>query len=168
MANLKILITGPESSGKSTLATALANSLDGSLVKEQARAYLEDKSGSYVENDLLKIAQKQHNAELKASGKIVVCDTGLEVIKIWSEEKYGRCHDWIEERLKSSQYDLVFLCSPEIPWEPDPLRDNPADRDRLFKLYKNLLASLSWSFMVLAGTKQQRHQKALNLIQTRL
>lgn len=134
----KILITGPESSGKSFLAKELSKHLNGVLVTEYVRQYLDGKT-NYNQKDLDCIAKGQFEAE--QSGMIkgtdyLVCDTGIEVVKIWSSEKYGNVSSLVSDLYQKSEYDLVLLCKPNIPWVPDELRENPLDRDRLFKLYK--------------------------------
>jgi len=141
---LKILITGPESSGKSFLARALAWALDGRYVAEEARAYLNALDREYHAADLPRIWQLQHRAETIAvatGASFVVCDTGPEVIKIWAEVKYGNCPTVVEDAFRASAYDLVFLCSPDLPWQPDPLREAPDEdaRQSLFHRYSALL-----------------------------
>lgn len=139
-----LLITGPESSGKTTLARHLARTLDGCYVAEAARDYLEQRDGKYTEADLPKIWELQAAAEDTArasSAAFVICDTGPEVIRIWAEVKYGRCPEAILRASEERYYDLVLLCAPDLPWVEDPLRESPdvADRDNLFRRYLALL-----------------------------
>ena len=139
-----ILVTGPESSGKTTLSRQLAWALDGLFVAEAARDYLELRGGDYVEADLLQIWQQQAEAEDTArasSASFVVCDTGPEVIRVWAEVKYGRCPSEVLQACTERAYDLTLLCAPDLPWEPDPLREapDPAQREALFTRYRELL-----------------------------
>jgi NadR type nicotinamide-nucleotide adenylyltransferase len=141
---LFILVTGPESSGKTTLARQLAWALDGVFVAEAARDYLELQGSNYDEADLLKIWQQQAEAEDTArasSASFVVCDTGPEVIRIWAEVKYGRCPPEVLHACTERSYDLILLCMPDLPWVPDPLREAPdlAQREALFARYRELL-----------------------------
>ena len=163
----KILITGPESSGKSVLSKELASFYNGGLVVESARAYLKEKVG-YQESDLLKIAQlqKQNEKALISTGKysLVFCDTGVEVIKIWSQEKYGRVDAVINKLNQLESYDLVLLCKPNIPWEKDPLREHPNDRMRLFEIYLNELKQAKASFFVIDETIHRRVEQAKNIV----
>lgn len=144
MSNATILITGPESSGKTTLAQQLAASLGGVYVAEVARAYLEARDGRYTEADLPVIWQQQAAAEDTArasSAAFVICDTGPEVIRIWAEVKYGRCPEAILRASEERYYDLVLLCAPDLPWVADPLRESPelSDRLELFNCYLAIL-----------------------------
>jgi len=143
-----ILVTGPESSGKTTLARELAWALDGIYVAEAARDYLEARDGKYTEADLPKIWHEQKEAEDAArasSASFVICDTGPEVIRIWAEVKYGRCPEDVILASETRRYDLVLLCLPDLPWEPDPLREAPdqQEREALLTRYRIVLADRS-------------------------
>ncbi len=165
---LKIVITGPESTGKSTLAEAVARHFRAPLVSEFARSYLEQHGSAYVEKDLLAIAQGQVAAEERAvqgSPSLVVCDTDLVTMRIWSEEKFGRCHPWIVQQTEQRAYDLWLLCKPDLPWEPDALRENPGDRDRLFERHMDLLDELSKPYMVISGNGPLRTSLAIGFVE---
>jgi nicotinamide riboside kinase len=188
---LKIILTGPESSGKTTLARQLAAHFNAPLVEEYVREFFEkkgtpDTSGEapqYKEADLKKIAIGQIKAENKAlilvnqkvisnqkneKDAFIICDTDVLTIKIWSEEKYGRCDEWIIEQISDAQFHtpnakltapsnfklqtIYLLCSPEgIAWEADPLRENPNDRDRLFSIYEQNLQFYEKNYFILRG-----------------
>ena len=138
----KITITGPESSGKTTLARQLAEAFDTLWVPEYAREYIDQLNRPYWESDLLEIARGQVAREDEYAAKkqdLLFCDTSLEVIKIWSEFRYQRCHPWILEQLEKRQPDLYLLCVPDLPWEYDPQRENPDDRNALFEIYQKEL-----------------------------
>jgi len=127
-----ILITGPESSGKTTLASHLAEKFALPVLEEHARNYLEEKGAEYNQSTLLNIAQEHsNNFEAADKTKLLIMDTYLINIKIWSLEKYSECDPWVLNKLKTFKPALVLLCQPDIPWEADPLRENPKDRDRL-------------------------------------
>lgn len=139
---LKIVITGPESSGKTTLAEALAVHYETPWVPEYARTYLDQLGRPYREKDLLEIARGQVQEEDKAAQanpRLLICDTSLLVIIIWSTYCYGRCHPWIEEQWKQRPVDHYLLCRPDLSWQPDPQRENPHNRDELFTLYQGAL-----------------------------
>lgn len=161
----RIVITGPESSGKTTLALDLALRLDGAYVPEVAREFLEELGRPYEEHDLLAIARAQLEREELVSRteigtELLICDTDLITIRIWSEEKYGHCDPWIEQHTRERAYDLWLLCSPDMPWEPDPLRENPHDRDRLFGVYEDMLKWLERPYLIMQGDRGRRLAEA--------
>ena len=161
----KVVITGPESSGKTTLAMDLSAHFDAPWVPEQARPYLEVRQGQYEEADLLHIARAQLNAEdLHTDTDLLICDTDLITIRIWGEEKFGRSDPWIIQTTEERTYDHWLLCSPDIPWEPDPLRENPHDRDRLFGVYHDLLMKLGKPFTVIRGDPDERLRAAVTAV----
>ncbi|MEO1517392.1 MAG: ATP-binding protein [Bacteroidota bacterium] len=162
---LKVVCTGPESSGKTTLAVQLAQHFDCPWVVEYARDYLHQLHRPYVESDLLDIAKGQWAQEHSSSPPLLICDTDLLTIAIWSEVKYGRIHPWIESRLSPAPRCCYFLCSPDIPWEDDPLRENPHDRDALFQRYFDRLTELDSPFVILSGGQEARRQQAIQAIE---
>lgn len=165
---IKICITGPESSGKTSLATQLAEHFGATLVPEFARHYLETRGPTYTESDLVNIAQGQKRAEDTAAGELIICDTGLEVIQIWSEWKYGRCDSWIRNQVTQADYDLYLLCKPDIPWQDDPLRENPNDREELFELYEKLISDGDIPVSAISGNSTKRFETARQAIEYRI
>ena len=153
---VKIAITGPESSGKTTLAKSLNNYYKDSLiVYEFAREYLRNIQRKYNYDDLLKIAKAQKKRELISNAtnkQIIISDTTLQVIKIWSIDKFKKCDPWILKQVEN--YTHYFLCKPDFPWESDPLRENPLDRDRLFNIYLKDLQGKP--FTIVSGNKKSR------------
>lgn len=167
----KIAIVGPESSGKTTLCEALAQHYRCACTKEYARTYLEGNGPGYTEDDLVRIVDGQALAEVNATqlandrgDGLILCDTDMITIRIWSEEKFGRCHPLIAKLAQTAKYDLWLLCMPDIPWEPDPLRENPRDRDRLFILYKTVLDDMKRNYVVVSGGRAQRLESATTAI----
>lgn len=156
----KIIFTGPESTGKSEMARRLAERYATVWVPEFARAYLEGLGRPYRETDLLEIARGQirleEEAALQARSGLLFCDTGLLVIKVWAEFKYGRCHPWIVEQLQARPYCLYVLCGIDIPWSPDPLRENPHERELLYGIYRRELQALGQPFLELWGNWGER------------
>ena len=158
-----VVITGPECSGKTTLASQLAERWKAPLVKEVARDYLQGKD-SYQKSDLLKIAKLQYVTEqdrAASSTEKLLCDTDLLVILIWSEDKYGGCDPWIYETFehcfnqKSSTRHYI-LCDPNIPWQPDRLRENSHNRDELFAIYLKKLTDYKLSYSIVKGEPHER------------
>ena len=162
---IKVVITGPESSGKTTLATALATHYQTPWVPEYARTYLDRINRPYREADLLTIAQGQVQRENKAahsSPSLLLCDTSLLVIRIWSYYRYHRCHSWIEEQLTYRPIDHYLLCRPDLAWQPDPQRENPHNRNELFELYQQALHNTPYT--IIEGDRGQRTESSVETI----
>lgn len=158
---LRVVVTGPESSGKTTLTQNLGLHFKAALVKEYARDFLQSTEGKYREEDLLQIAKSQYKLQelkSKTSSSLVISDTGLLVIKIWSQYKYGQVHPWIDQHLENYA-DLYLLCKPDLPWEEDPLRENPENRDDLFAMYHEELVKINTPFRVIQGADRFHQAK---------
>jgi nicotinamide riboside kinase len=159
---VRLIVTGPESSGKTTLAESLAKVFDATLRTEYARQYFENKGNTnYGMFDILNIAQTQtaqDEALNEQSHHFVILDTDALTLKIWSEEKFGDCDAFILTQLHiASPNDFYLLCSPQnIAWENDPLRENPTDRQRLFELYETNLIFYQKNYLALVGTQDFR------------
>lgn len=164
----KVAITGPESTGKSILAEQLANYYQTCWVPEFAREYLDRHGPAYDEKDILLIAKgqllKEKEAEKQANGYLF-CDTEFIVTKIWSEVRYKRCDPWILLMIDQHQYDLYLLCDIGLPWEPDPLREHPQMREKLFDMYHNELISGNLPYAIIRGLGKERLGNAVRLIE---
>lgn len=164
----RISVTGPESTGKSWLAEQLASHYQTHWVTEFAREYLEENGPDYGPEDVVKIAKGQLEKEEKAAlqcRKLLFCDTDMLVTKIWSEVVFGACPPWIEQQFTTHVYDLYLLCYPDIPWEADPLRENPENREELFWLYESALRKQGFPFRVVKGMGTQRLENAINFVE---
>jgi len=146
---LKIIVTGPESSGKTTLCKALSKHFHLPFSKEYAREYLDELDRDYEKNDLVPIAKGQLESEINSQ----LLDTDLITIKIWSEYKYGSCDKWILDQIEIQKTEKRFylLCSPDIPWQADKQRENPNDREEIFKIYKQELEALGHDYFIVEG-----------------
>ena len=164
MKKVKIAFTGPESSGKTTLAEWLSNYLCCKLINEYAREYLSEKS-EYTIQDINSIAQEQFNRVFYQQEPLVI-DTEMLVMKIWCEEKYQQCSNSILSLLEKQKIDFYFLCKPDIPWVDDPLRENPNDRGRLFLKYEKNLCEQNCSYSVLTGSLEARKNKIIETLQS--
>ena len=145
----KIIVTGPESSGKSTLCKALSINFKIPYSEEYARGFLDQLGRNYKKDDLLKIAKGQLNSEQNTQ----LLDTDLITIKIWSKYKYGSCDKWILTQIEKQKTEKRFylLCKDDIPWEEDPQRENPNDRVDLFTSYKQELDNLGHNYFIVEG-----------------
>ncbi len=161
----KIVLTGPESSGKTTLAAQLAANFGTVWVPEFARQYLENLGRPYVADDLLEIARGQMALEDEMAGKakngLVFLDTSLEVIKIWSQVRFGFCDEKIEQWHSQRFPDHYLLCLPDLPWAPDPQRENPNDRDVLLERYRKELREQNLPFNQVWGIGEERLANAI-------
>lgn len=163
----KIYITGPESTGKTSLCKALATHYACAWVPEYARQYLTETGGEYDYSDLEAISvgqmEWQNNFE-RAAKKMLILDTGQEVLHIWSSHKYGKVDESITERLKEQAGALHLLCSPDLTWEPDALRESAHERDILFEKYETLLTKHNLEYGIIEGQGMARVEKAKGLI----
>ncbi len=162
-----LCLTGPESSGKSTLASYLAREMSLTLVPEVARMRLEPNQ-PYSEADLHDIAIAQQAAELKAlrHGESLVADTDATVIAVWWREKFAKSRqqpwpDWLQRLLRQRSSRHYLLCVPDLPWETDPLRENPTDRNRLLLCYQQLLLEGPFAWDTVSGVDTERAERGL-------
>ncbi len=163
----KVAIIGPECTGKSELSKFLAKHFDTAYVPEYARAYLDRLVHPYVESDLVKIANGQLRLEYeneRDSKRVMICDTNLYVIKIWSEFKFGSCDEEILENIATRQYDLYLLTYVDLPWQDDPQREHPDKREELYQLYLKEMKNQSTPFVEIKGEREQRRKTAVEAI----
>ena len=163
----KIVLIGPECTGKSTLAESLARHYEAPWVPEYAREYINKLDRPYKAEDLLEIAKGQLQSEdeyAKEAKELLICDTDLRVIKIWEEYKYGQCSSEILDEIKSRKYDLYLFTNIDIPWEPDPLRENENSRDFLYGLYQKELSEQEVPVVEIKGSFYERKRKATEAI----
>ena len=168
---IKIAMFGPESSGKTTLSRQLAEHFDTLWVPEFARDYLIDKLHNFnevcVPEDLLPIAIGQtrlENEGLNTANKYLFCDTNLLVTKVYSEAYYEFCDPILDKAAKKHKYDLFFLTNIDLPFEKDELRDSEENRNKFFHIFHNSLIENNKPYILLSGTKEQRLQKAIPII----
>lgn len=161
---IRVAITGPESSGKTTLSVALADYFKVDSIPEFARAFLEQSGGEYDQSDLDIIAKGQLESILSKKNEVIISDTDFMVLEIWSQYKYGNVSAYISELVQKDFFDLHILCSPDIPWEEDPLRENPDNREALFEMYLSSLKNQNKHFIIVSGDQNQRVVKSLRSI----
>lgn len=167
----KIVVTGPESTGKTTLSEALALHLNGLLIPEYARSYVENLDRPYAYGDLEAIARYQMKEESRltelAGGRILFMDTWLIVTKVWFEVVFGAAPEWIEPYIESAGIDLFLVCKPDLPWVADAVRENGGEmRQKLFDRYCAEIEKYGFRYGIVDGFGEERLQNALRLIET--
>jgi NadR type nicotinamide-nucleotide adenylyltransferase len=168
----KIVVIGPESTGKSTLCQDLALHYQTAWVPEFAREFLDTNNNHYTYDDLLKIAKGQIQAEddIIGSGKnnrsVVFIDTDMYVMKVWCEFAFGKCHPWIIDQIVQRQYSFYLLCNTDLPWANDPLREYPdlESREQLFNMYKDILVNQRTPWIEISGIEKKRLNLAVEAV----
>ena len=162
---MRIAITGPESTGKTTLCQKLAKHYDANWTPEYARLYLEKRNGKYEKSDLDIIAQGQFNLwENHSEETLVFYDTEMTVLKIWSNYKYREVSNLILDLLNKQKIDHYLLCYPDIPWQQDPLREHANKREELFRLYEAELVKNNFPYTIVKGEGVARMKKAIQVV----
>jgi nicotinamide riboside kinase len=162
--SFKIAFTGPESTGKTSLSMLVANQFDGLYIPEYARSYLEKTNGFYEEQDLDAIAFGQFTSLYKTEYNLIVSDTDMTVMKVWSQFKFRRVSQVIEQLYQEETFDHLFLCDTDIPWEEDPLREHPECREELFALYLELIQAKTKNFTIVKGSLEERLRQVEKVI----
>lgn len=177
----KIVVIGPESTGKSTLCSQLAQHFNTVWCAEYAREYLLKNGTNYTYNQLLEVAMGQVKLEDEtidvatqlyaaalAQGKNipVIIDTDMHVMQVWCNFVFGKVHPFVKEQLQQRQYDLYLLCNTDLPWVKDELREYPdlATRQELFNIYKSLLDNQPVPWQLISGTHQHRLNIAIEAV----
>lgn len=168
----KIVILGPESTGKSTLCESLARHYGTSWCPEFAREYLLKYGMNYSFDDLLTIAKGQitleekHLSSAAPGSKYLFIDTDMYVLKVWCEFVFGKCHPWILKQIAERQYDLYLLSNTDLPWVKDELREypDPAIRNRLLLVYKEHMINQGTPWADIYGNHEERLASAIGVI----
>ncbi|MGB6152347.1 MAG: ATP-binding protein [Pricia sp.] len=169
---IKVVLFGPESTGKTTLSEQLARHYNTVWVPEYAREYLQkkwnDERKTCEPHDLLPIAEGQMRLEnelTEKATKLLICDTDLLETKVYSEAYYvGHCDPVLEKHALENTYDLYLLTYIDIPWVGDDLRDKPNEREKMFDYFKKTLEQHHRNFVILKGDKKTRLRKAVSEI----
>ena len=169
---LRVVLYGPESTGKTTLAYALAKHYNTECVEEFAREYLqkkwEEQQAVCTLEDLPLIVEGQlesENQKLAKAHQVLFCDTNVMVTKVWSETHFnGYCDPDILHYSKKFSYDLYLLTGIDVPWKKDDLRDRPNDRQLMFDHFKKTLDQHKKKYRILEGDHKTRLKKAIEVI----
>jgi NadR type nicotinamide-nucleotide adenylyltransferase len=166
----RIVIIGPESTGKSTLCQQLADHFQTVWCPEYAREYLVKNGVNYTYKDLTAIAkgqlQLQDMTEAKAQNNLYFIDTDLYVMKVWHEVAFADCPTWILKTIAQTDCDLYLLCNTDLPWTKDELREYPdlRTRQQLFSMYKDIVINSRVPWAIVSGTNDERFQTAINAV----
>ena len=172
----KIVIIGPESTGKSTLCEQLALHYNTRWVPEYAREYLLEHGMNYTSDDLLQIAKGQLALEDKFAAEVqdatrkgppvLFIDTNMYVMRVWCEFVFRNCHSWILEQLDKRKYDLYLLCNVDLPWIKDELREYPdlETRKHLYNIYRTLMEEQDTPWADISGNYEERLEKAITTV----
>jgi len=166
----RIVITGPESTGKTELARTLAEHFQTVWVPEYARSYVENIERAYTREDVENIARYQLSQEqafqAKAQNGFLFFDTWFIITKIWFDVVYGECPQWITEHISNSQIDLFLVCDIDLPWIPDSVRENGGEkRNELMQMYCREIESFGFHYAKVSGNGENRLKNALKLIE---
>lgn len=166
----KIVVIGPESTGKSTLCEQLAAQYKTEWVPEFARNYLLEIRRPYSYEDLLYIAEGQIRQEDRivsdTTADLVFIDTDMYVMKVWCEYVFKKCHAYILDEIVKRKYDGYLLCNVDLPWVADELREYPdlESRERLYQMYKDIMINQHVPWIDISGNYEERLQKAIGFI----
>jgi NadR type nicotinamide-nucleotide adenylyltransferase len=164
----RVVIIGPESTGKTELAQFLAKQYNTVYVPEFARNYVEQLNRPYTYEDIEIIAKEQIRLE-KAyalnTNQILFFDTYLIITKVWFQVVYNKIPNWLDTAIRNSKIDLFLLTNTELPWIPDKVRENGGQmREKLFEIYKSELLHYGFNFSIITGTGKKRFNNALEEI----
>ncbi len=180
---IRIVVIGPESTGKSSLCEALAKHFDADWCPEFAREYLTTHGKDYNFEQLDEIARGQLKLEDELAARAIrqwndkpkhltpkpmlFVDTDMYVMKVWCEFVFGKCHDWISEEISRRKYDLYLLCHTDLPWQQDHLREYPdlETRESLLGIYRDLLKNQSVPWEEVTGQGQGRIDAAIRAVE---
>ena len=167
MAIPKIAIVGPESTGKSTMSAYLAKHYHTVWVPEYARDYCAKLTEPCTWQDEINMYYGQLALEdelLPQANKLLICDTTFITVKIWSDYTFGRSPQEVLDELPKHPYDLYLLLNIDLPWEEDPLRDFPHQREHFMGIWHHELAALNANYVLISGTGYERYANAVAAI----
>ena len=163
----KVLVFGPESTGKTTLCKMLTAEFDGALVPEYARTWLKGREDNFGLADMEIIAKGQCAAEaaaLKRGKPFVFCDTDALTTALWCQELFGSGPESVSRLAAESSYDLVLLLDVDVPWVDDALRLRPENREQFMERCKQALVEAGREFVVVSGDWDARWEVVVGVV----
>jgi len=165
----KIVITGPESTGKSVLSRQLAEEYNCELVPEYAREYIENITHKYTFQDVQNIARHQlvqeKQAVSHAKNEMIIFDTWFIITKVWFDVVFGKCPEWLINHINRTQIDLFIICDYDLPWIPDPVRENGGEQRKiLFERYCEEIKLFGFNYKIVSGMGDDRKNNAIKLV----
>jgi nicotinamide riboside kinase len=165
-----VVLTGPESTGKSWLAAGLQQRFGGLRVDEYVRRFIELNPRDTCLADIPEIARGQLQWEDQARAQrppLLILDTHLLSNMLWSQTLFGACPSWLETELLARHYDLHLLLSPEnVDWTDDGQRCQPDLKERLafFDATREWLERHRQPFEIIQGNWLERQTRAFALV----
>ena len=164
---MKIAVVGPESTGKSTMSEYLAAYYNTIWVPEYARGYCEKLTGPPTWQDEINMFYGQvalEDALLPKANKLLICDTTILTVKIWSEYTFGKAPQQVIDELSGRTYHLYLLLNIDMPWQDDPLRDFPHMRGHFMEVWYKELNELNANYVLIEGIGAERHKRAVEAV----
>lgn len=165
---IRVVVTGSECTGKTTLALSLARHYRAPSTPEYARGYLETRGGDLTYADVDPIARGQAklvDEAIARAPQLLVHDTDLLSTIVYARHYYGECPDWLEAALSQRRPDLYLLAGIDVPWQPDgQQRDRGDRREEMQALFRDALVERGFRFVELAGSAQVRLRLAIEAI----
>jgi len=163
-----IVITGAESTGKSTLTERLASHFGVPYVPEIAREYVEGLNRKYnyidVEN-IAKIQIEQFNKISNSDVPFIFLDTWLIVTKVWFEFVYNKIPGWLIKEIEKTKIDLFLVCDIDLPWIYDPVRENGGENRKILQnRYIENITSFNFGYKIVSGIGNERFYNAINIL----
>lgn len=165
---IKIAVVGPESTGKSTMAQYLAEKFQTVCVPEYSRYYCQSLNNKYTLQDEVNMFYGQVALEEAllplAKDNILICDTTFMTVKIWSDHLFNHTPKEVTDKIQQHPYELYLLMDIDLPWQDDPLRDFPEQREHFMEIWKTELEAVGGQYRIISGEGQQRLENGLTAV----